>query len=144
MLLQDVAVKVFSKQEYSDDVIHAFRQEVCFIVKLLFTVFTCLVIYFSFSLVVIIESCNTCPILALHSPTDRSHCIFYCFEFLSSSFKCCSHYFTFTLKVSLMKRLRHPNVLLFMGAVTSPQRLCIVTEFLPRCDPTFFLKLFLC
>ncbi|OIT06737.1 serinethreonine-protein kinase edr1 [Nicotiana attenuata] len=36
------------------------------------------------------------------------------------------------VKVSLMKRLRHPNVLLFMGAVTSPQRLCIVTEFLPR------------
>ncbi|KAL9402003.1 hypothetical protein Peur_005852 [Populus x canadensis] len=57
----DVAVKVFSKQEYSDDIILAFRQE-----------------------------------------------------------------------VSLMKRLRHPNVLLFMGAVTSPQRLCIVTEFLPR------------
>uniref|UniRef100_A0A5B7AT19 non-specific serine/threonine protein kinase n=1 Tax=Davidia involucrata TaxID=16924 RepID=A0A5B7AT19_DAVIN len=57
----DVAVKVFSKQEYSDDVILSFRQE-----------------------------------------------------------------------VSLMKKLRHPNVLLFMGAVTSPQRLCIVTEFLPR------------
>ncbi|KAL9389294.1 hypothetical protein Peur_017899 [Populus x canadensis] len=57
----DVAVKVFSKQEYSDDVIIAFKQE-----------------------------------------------------------------------VSLIKRLRHPNVLLFMGAVTSPQRLCIVTEFLPR------------
>ncbi|KAF8394683.1 hypothetical protein HHK36_020900 [Tetracentron sinense] len=57
----DVAVKVFSKHEYSDDVILSFRQE-----------------------------------------------------------------------VSLMKRLRHPNVLLFMGAVTSPQRLCIVTEFLPR------------
>ncbi|BBG93066.1 PAS domain-containing protein tyrosine kinase family protein [Prunus dulcis] len=57
----DVAVKVFSKQEYAEDVILSFRQE-----------------------------------------------------------------------VSLMKRLRHPNVLLFMGAVTSPQRLCIVTEFLPR------------
>ncbi|KAL6990081.1 hypothetical protein U1Q18_015829 [Sarracenia purpurea var. burkii] len=57
----DVAVKVFSKQEYSDDVMLSFRQE-----------------------------------------------------------------------VSLMKRLRHPNILLFMGAVTSPQRLCIVTEFLPR------------
>ncbi|GAA0142594.1 non-receptor serine/threonine protein kinase [Lithospermum erythrorhizon] len=57
----DVAVKVFSKQEYSDELIYAFRQE-----------------------------------------------------------------------VSLMKRLRHPNILLFMGAVTSPQRLCIVTEFLPR------------
>ncbi|XP_047334389.1 probable serine/threonine-protein kinase DDB_G0282963 [Impatiens glandulifera] len=57
----DVAVKVFSQQDYSDDLIHSFRQE-----------------------------------------------------------------------VSLMKRLRHPNVLLFMGAVTSPSRLCIVTEFLPR------------
>eukprot|EP01018_Ginkgo_biloba_P013382 Gb_10076 [translate_table: standard] len=31
-----------------------------------------------------------------------------------------------------MKKLRHPNVLLFMGAVASPERLCIVTEFLPR------------
>ncbi|KAL6846945.1 hypothetical protein ACP4OV_022798 [Aristida adscensionis] len=57
----DVAVKVFSKQEYSEEVIQNFRQE-----------------------------------------------------------------------VSLMKKLRHPNILLFMGAVTSPQRLCIVTEFLPR------------
>ncbi|KAG7013685.1 Serine/threonine-protein kinase EDR1 [Cucurbita argyrosperma subsp. argyrosperma] len=57
----DVAVKVFSKQEYSDDVILSFGQE-----------------------------------------------------------------------VSLMKKLRHPNILLFMGVVTSPQRLCIVTEFLPR------------
>ncbi|KAG2726881.1 hypothetical protein I3843_01G129700 [Carya illinoinensis] len=57
----DVAVKVFSKQEYSDDVIHSFRKE-----------------------------------------------------------------------VSLMKRLRHPNVLLFMGAVTSSEHRCIVTEFLPR------------
>ncbi|CAI0466964.1 unnamed protein product [Linum tenue] len=57
----DVAVKVFSKQDYSDNVILSFRQE-----------------------------------------------------------------------VSLMKRLRHPNVLLFMGAMSSPQRLCIFTEFLPR------------
>ncbi|KAL5700842.1 hypothetical protein ACHQM5_026245 [Ranunculus cassubicifolius] len=39
---------------------------------------------------------------------------------------------TFRKEVSLMKKLRHPNVILFMGAVTSPQRLCIVTEFLPR------------
>ncbi|KAG4157384.1 hypothetical protein ERO13_D02G059700v2 [Gossypium hirsutum] len=39
---------------------------------------------------------------------------------------------SFRQEVSLMKRLRHPNVLLFMGAVTSPQRLCIVTEFLQR------------
>jgi hypothetical protein len=31
-----------------------------------------------------------------------------------------------------MKKLRHPNILLFMGAVMSPQRLCIVSEFLPR------------
>ncbi|KAI3957338.1 hypothetical protein MKW98_003059 [Papaver atlanticum] len=39
---------------------------------------------------------------------------------------------SFRQEVSLMKRLRHPNVLLFMGAVTSPWRLGIVTEFLPR------------
>ncbi|PWA43635.1 PAC motif-containing protein [Artemisia annua] len=39
---------------------------------------------------------------------------------------------SFKLEVSMMKRLRHPNILLFMGAVTSPQHLCIVTEFLPR------------
>ncbi|EPS58360.1 hypothetical protein M569_16453, partial [Genlisea aurea] len=39
---------------------------------------------------------------------------------------------SFRQEVSLMKRLRHPNILLFMGAVTSPERLCIVTEFLPR------------
>ncbi|EOA32904.1 hypothetical protein CARUB_v10016229mg [Capsella rubella] len=39
---------------------------------------------------------------------------------------------SFGQEVSLMKRLRHPNVLLFMGAVTSPQRLCIVSEFVPR------------
>nr|XP_043610262.1 probable serine/threonine-protein kinase SIS8 [Erigeron canadensis] len=38
----------------------------------------------------------------------------------------------FKQEVSLMKRLYHPNILLFMGAVTSPQHLCIVTEFLPR------------
>ncbi|CAH8356640.1 unnamed protein product [Eruca vesicaria subsp. sativa] len=57
----DVAVKVFSKQEYSEETIQSFRQEVL-----------------------------------------------------------------------LMRRLRHPNVLLFMGAVTSPPRLCIVSEFLPR------------
>ncbi|XP_060174005.1 uncharacterized protein LOC132604495 [Lycium barbarum] len=40
--------------------------------------------------------------------------------------------YSFKQEVSLMKRLRHPNILLFMGAITSPQRLCIVTEFLPR------------
>lgn len=39
---------------------------------------------------------------------------------------------TFRKEVSLMKRLRHPNILLFMGAVTSSERLCIVSEFLPR------------
>ncbi|XP_071685640.1 uncharacterized protein [Rutidosis leptorrhynchoides] len=39
---------------------------------------------------------------------------------------------SFKKEVSLMKRLRHPNILLFMGAVTSPQHLCIVSEFLPR------------
>ncbi|KAG8499552.1 hypothetical protein CXB51_006151 [Gossypium anomalum] len=50
---------------------------------------------------------------------------------------------SFRQEVSLMKRLRHPNVLLFMGAVTSPQRLCIVTEFLQRFDH-HLLKFFFC
>ncbi|KAL5815372.1 hypothetical protein ACOSQ3_026157 [Xanthoceras sorbifolium] len=35
-------------------------------------------------------------------------------------------------EIDIMKKLRHPNVLLFMGAVYSQQRLAIVTEFLPR------------
>lgn len=35
-------------------------------------------------------------------------------------------------QINIMKRLRHPNVLLFMGAVYSDERLAIVTEFLPR------------
>ncbi|CAH1454630.1 unnamed protein product [Lactuca virosa] len=39
---------------------------------------------------------------------------------------------SFKQEVSLMKKLRHPNILLFMGAVTSTPHLCIVTEFLPR------------
>lgn len=32
----------------------------------------------------------------------------------------------------MMMRLRHPNVLLFMGATVHPPNLCIVSEFLPR------------
>ncbi|CAM8915176.1 unnamed protein product [Rhodiola kirilowii] len=39
---------------------------------------------------------------------------------------------SFRKELSLMKRLRHPNILLFMGAVTVGHRLCIVTEYLPR------------
>lgn len=35
-------------------------------------------------------------------------------------------------QVEIMKRLRHPNVLLFMGAVYSQDKSAIVTEFLPR------------
>eukprot|EP00250_Pteridium_aquilinum_P014196 c21837_g1_i2 orf=605-3484(-) len=38
----------------------------------------------------------------------------------------------FRKEVALMKRLRHPNIVLFMGAVTAPAHLSIVTEFLPR------------
>ena len=33
-----------------------------------------------------------------------------------------------------MRRLRHPNVVLFMGAVTRPPNLSIITEFLPRLE----------
>ncbi|KAF5824139.1 putative protein kinase TKL-CTR1-DRK-2 family [Helianthus annuus] len=39
---------------------------------------------------------------------------------------------SFRQEVSVMKRLRHPNILLFMGAVISPHHVCIVTEFLCR------------
>ncbi|KAJ8449300.1 hypothetical protein Cgig2_002432 [Carnegiea gigantea] len=35
-------------------------------------------------------------------------------------------------QIDIMRRLRHPNVLLFMGACYSQERLAIVTEYLPR------------
>ncbi|KAL3640732.1 hypothetical protein CASFOL_015700 [Castilleja foliolosa] len=38
----------------------------------------------------------------------------------------------FKSEVRIMKKVRHPNVVLFMGAVTRPPNLSIVTEFLPR------------
>jgi len=36
------------------------------------------------------------------------------------------------LQAEMMIRLRHPNVVLFMGAVTRSPNLSILTEFLPR------------
>ncbi|XWS66737.1 hypothetical protein CRYUN_Cryun05aG0226400 [Craigia yunnanensis] len=38
----------------------------------------------------------------------------------------------FLSEVAIMKRLRHPNIVLFMGAVTKPPNLSIVTEYLSR------------
>lgn len=38
----------------------------------------------------------------------------------------------FLREVAIMKRIRHPNVVLFMGAVTKRPYLSIVTEYLPR------------
>ncbi|XP_020585615.1 LIM domain kinase 1 isoform X2 [Phalaenopsis equestris] len=38
----------------------------------------------------------------------------------------------YKMEIAIMKKLRHPNVLLFMGAVYSLERLAIVTEYLPR------------
>ncbi|KAL2547355.1 PAS domain-containing protein tyrosine kinase family protein [Forsythia ovata] len=35
-------------------------------------------------------------------------------------------------EIDIMRKLRHPNVLLFMGAVCSQEKLAMVTEFLPR------------
>jgi serine/threonine protein kinase len=37
-----------------------------------------------------------------------------------------------SLQVSLLRQLRHPNVVLFMGVITRPPVLAIVTEYLPR------------
>ncbi|KAF9596171.1 hypothetical protein IFM89_007489 [Coptis chinensis] len=38
----------------------------------------------------------------------------------------------FKSEVRIMHRLRHPNVVLFVGVITHPPNLSIVTEFLPR------------
>ncbi|KAL2236016.1 UNVERIFIED_CONTAM: putative serine/threonine-protein kinase SIS8 [Sesamum indicum] len=38
----------------------------------------------------------------------------------------------FKCEIEIMLRLRHPNVVLFMGAVTRPPNMSILTEFLPR------------
>ncbi|KAJ7552347.1 hypothetical protein O6H91_06G051400 [Diphasiastrum complanatum] len=38
----------------------------------------------------------------------------------------------FRREVAIMRRLRHPNIILFMGAVTKPPNLSILTEFCPR------------
>ncbi|KAI4337585.1 hypothetical protein L6164_015982 [Bauhinia variegata] len=38
----------------------------------------------------------------------------------------------FLREVAIMKRVRHPNVVLFMGAVTKRPHLSIMTEYLPR------------
>ncbi|KAK8645085.1 hypothetical protein V6N13_118938 [Hibiscus sabdariffa] len=38
----------------------------------------------------------------------------------------------FKCEVEIMLRLRHPNVVLFMGAVTRPPHFSILTEYLPR------------
>ncbi|KAK9196832.1 hypothetical protein WN943_004965 [Citrus x changshan-huyou] len=46
----------------------------------------------------------------------------------------------FLREVAIMKRLRHPNIVLFMGAVTQPPNLSIVTEYLSRFW-NFFLEL---
>ncbi|KAG5593126.1 hypothetical protein H5410_043640 [Solanum commersonii] len=35
-------------------------------------------------------------------------------------------------EIDIMKRLRHPNVLLFMGAVSTQEKLAIITEYMPR------------
>ncbi|KAL2599579.1 hypothetical protein AAZV13_10G059700 [Glycine max] len=47
-------------------------------------------------------------------------------DFLAERFK------EFLREVAIMKRLRHPNIVLFMGAVTQPPNLSIVTEYLSR------------
>lgn len=47
-------------------------------------------------------------------------------DFLARRFK------EFLREVAIMKRLRHPNIVLFMGAVIQPPNLSIVTEYLSR------------
>jgi serine/threonine protein kinase len=40
----------------------------------------------------------------------------------------------FKKEIQFLTHLRHPNIVLFMGACTQPGKLAIVTEFLPRGD----------
>ena len=40
--------------------------------------------------------------------------------------------FEFKAEIEMMRKLRHPNVVLLMGAVMRPPNLSIVTEFCPR------------
>ncbi|KAG8050273.1 hypothetical protein GUJ93_ZPchr0009g1750 [Zizania palustris] len=42
------------------------------------------------------------------------------------------HFREFMREVAIMKSLRHPNIVLFMGAVTEPPNLSIITEYLSR------------
>ncbi|CAH2078201.1 unnamed protein product [Thlaspi arvense] len=43
-------------------------------------------------------------------------------------------------EINIMKKLRHPNVLLFMGAVCSEERSAIVMEYLPSKDSPLLLQ----
>lgn len=38
----------------------------------------------------------------------------------------------FIHEITVMRRLRHPNIVLFLGATVSPDPLCIVTELVSR------------
>lgn len=40
--------------------------------------------------------------------------------------------FTFVNETKIMYDLRHPNMVLFMGACVKPENLCLVTEFMQR------------
>ena len=57
----------------------------------------------------------------------------FCFWLLLRTyFSCVLYVQEFKAEVSIMKRLKHPNVVLFMGACTQPPNLSIVTQFVPR------------
>lgn len=63
LVWQDVAVKVFSKQEYSDDIILSFRQEVGFLaislkMHLLKVVFVVFSLFFSHFLFGVLSVCQ--------------------------------------------------------------------------------------
>ncbi|KDP42670.1 hypothetical protein JCGZ_00174 [Jatropha curcas] len=43
-------------------------------------------------------------------------------------------------ELALLQKIRHPNVVQFLGAVTQSSPMMIVTEYLPKCDLCAYLK----
>ncbi|KAK6787573.1 hypothetical protein RDI58_016098 [Solanum bulbocastanum] len=103
----EVAVKKFLDQDITGESLEEFRSEFCCIIT---------------------EAGNI--LVPEHRSASSSDVLLSLISGLQ--FDLYSLYSSVVCKVRIMKRLRHPNVVLFMGAVTRSPHLSIVTEFLHR------------